>query len=170
MDHNGSMNIRLLDDSDAAAASVVVNAAAAWYAEIVPGYSGVEMDPAEWIAEGRRLAWYGAFDDGVLVGVMGLEYVDDVALFRHAYVLPSHQRSGVGSMLQQKLMADLRPVSRVLIGTYAANYKARRLLARTGFVLVADSQAELRRYWNIPDDRLSTSVVYEMAISDATTG
>ena len=34
-----------------------------------------------------------------LVGVMGVQFVEDVALIRHAYVVPEHQRSGIGSSL-----------------------------------------------------------------------
>ena len=45
------------------------------------------------------MTWYGAFAGDRLVGVVGSEYVDDVALLRHAYVLPEWQRRGVGAAL-----------------------------------------------------------------------
>ena len=106
-----------------------------------------------------------ALDGGRLVGVMGLEYVREVALLRHAYVLPAEQRSGVAQAIQSRIMADLRPVERVLVGTYAANHKARGVLERGGFRLVDDSEAELRRYWDIPEDRLTSSVVYELMMA-----
>ena len=40
-------------------------------------------------------------EQGALIGVMGLQDVQDVAQIRHAYALPGRQRSGVGSALHQ---------------------------------------------------------------------
>ena len=57
------------------------------------------------------MTWYGALVQGALVGVIGLEYVRDAALLRHAYVLPEHQRSGVGSVLGQHLEQQVQGVS-----------------------------------------------------------
>jgi RimJ/RimL family protein N-acetyltransferase len=157
------LDIRLIDSEHGLEAVDVINAAAAWYAEFLPPgeFDGNEMNLEHWLAEGHRLTWYGAFRGEALVGVMGLEHVQDVALFRHAYVLPSEQRSGVAAALQARLVSDLRPVERVLVGTYVANHKARGALEKGGFRLVADSEAELRRYWDIPEHRLASSLVYE---------
>ncbi len=158
------LDIRRIDSTCGPEAVEVINTAAAWYAEFLPPgeFDGIEMDLEQWLAEGRRLTWYGAFRDGRLLGVMGLEYVREVALFRHAYVLPSEQRSGVAAALQARITEDLRPVERVLVGTYAANHKARGVLEKGGYRLVEDSEAELRRYWDIPEHRLASSVVYEL--------
>lgn len=160
------LDIKLIDFDHGPAAVDVINAAAAWYAEFLPPgeFDGTEMDLEHWLAEGRRLRWYGAFRGDRLVGVMGLEHVQDVALFRHAYVLPSEQRSGVAAALQARLTSDLGPVDRVLVGTYAANHKARGVLEKGGYRLVEDSEAELRRYWDIPEARMASSVVYEMTM------
>jgi GNAT superfamily N-acetyltransferase len=119
------------------------------------------MTPELWDAEAQRMVWFGAFASGTLVGVMGLEYVRDVALLRHAYVLPDRQRQGIGTRLRTYLETQVQGVSRILVGTYAANYKARRMLEDAGYRLVADSAAALREYYSIPEDRLQTSVVYE---------
>jgi GNAT superfamily N-acetyltransferase len=153
------MLVRTLDSTDAEAAVNVINEAAAWYAEFLSDdlFDGKEMDIEEWLEEGKRLTWYGAFDGERMVGVMGLEYVAEVALFRHAYVQPDRQRSGVAQLLLDRLTADLRAVERVLVGTYAANHKARGILEKTGYRLVEDSAAELRRYWDIPEHRLVSS-------------
>ena len=108
------------------------------------------------------MTWYGAEgSDGALFGVMGLEYVGDVALLRHAYVSPRAQRQGVDSRLRAHLEAEARGVERIVVGTYAANYKARGVLEKSGYALCADSEAILRRYYAIPEDRLRSSVVYE---------
>ena len=91
----------------------------------------------------------------------GLEYVRDVALLRHAYVLPEMQRQGVGSHLLYHLEAQVQGVRRILVGTYAGNYKARHALDKAGYHLSADSEAVLRTYYGIPEDRLRSSVTYE---------
>ena len=102
--------------------------------------------------------------DRVLVAVMGLEYVRDAALLRHAYVLPEDQRSGIGALLREHLEREVRGVSRVVVGTYAANYRARGALEKAGYRLSADSEVVLRAYYSIPEDRLQASVTYEKRV------
>jgi GNAT superfamily N-acetyltransferase len=82
---------------------------------------------------------------------------------RHGYVLPEHQRRGVGGTL----LAHLEHVSsapRVIVGTYAANYKARASLEKAGYRLCADSAAVLARYYDLPPDRARASVAYERSL------
>ncbi len=158
--------IRSLAPADRDAALAVINVAARWYREFLPREElhEPEMTPAGWEAEARRMTWYGAFVRGTLVGVMGLEYVRDAALLRHAYVLPPHQRRGIGARLREHLEAEARGVRRIIVGTYAGNYKARAALEKAGYRLSADSEALLRAYYAIPEDRLKSSVTYERAI------
>ncbi len=52
-------------------------------------------------------------------------------------------------------------VDRIIVGTYAANFKARNALDKAGYQPSPDSEAVLRRYYDIPEDRLQTSVTYE---------
>ncbi|MEK7837261.1 MAG: GNAT family N-acetyltransferase [candidate division NC10 bacterium] len=156
--------IRPLTLADRDAAVAVINTAARWYRDFLPPEEvhDPEMTPAQWEAEGRRLTWYGAFvGAATLVGVMALEYVRDVALLRHAYVLPEHQHARIGSRLQAHLEAEVRGVRRIIVGTYAGNYKARSALEKAGYRLSADPEAVLRAYYVIPEDRLRTSVTYE---------
>ena len=87
-----------------------------------------------------------------------------VVLLRHAYVLPAYQRRGVASMLHDYVERQITGVGQVVVGTYAANYKARRLLEKSGYRLSSDSEAVLRRYYEIPEDRLQSSVTYEKVI------
>jgi GNAT superfamily N-acetyltransferase len=110
------------------------------------------------------MTWYGAFVDDRLVAVMGLEARGDAALVRHGYVLPEHQRRGVGGML----LAHLEGVAgtpRMIIGTYAANYKARARLEKAGYRLCTDSPAVLARYYELPADRARASVAYEKSLA-----
>lgn len=155
--------IRSLTLKDRDAALTVINTTARWYREFVPAAElhDPEMTPAAWDAEAQRMTWWGAFFGELLAGVMGLEYVRDVALLRHAYVLPAHQRQGVGSHLLGHLEAQVQGVPRILVGTYAGNYKARQALEKAGYQLSADSEAVLRTYYGIPEDRLRSSVTYE---------
>jgi N-acetylglutamate synthase-like GNAT family acetyltransferase len=55
------------------------------------------------IAHGVR--FWGFEQDGELLGVMGLQDVEDVTLIRHAYVRTSHHRRGIGG----RLLNELRP-------------------------------------------------------------
>ena len=141
----------------------VVNTAAEWYAEFL---APSEVDEPEmtldgWAEETRRMTWYGAFDGVDLVGVMGLEYVGGAVLLRHAYVLPDRQRQGIAAMLHNHLEGEVDGVDGIIVGTYAANYKARAALEEAGYQPSPDSEAVLRRYYDIPEDRLKSSVTYE---------
>lgn len=158
--------IRPLTTADRDAALVVINTAARWYREFLPAEDvhDPEMTPGQWEAEARRMTWYGAFNCGALVGVMGLEAVRDAVLLRHAYVLPGHQRRGIGSRLRDHLEGEVRGARRIFVGTYRGNYKARGALERAGYRLSPDSEAVLRAYYSIPEDRLKASVTYEKAV------
>src|SRR6185437_6405459 len=105
------------------------------------------------------VAFWGCYADGALIGVMGLQQLDDVDLIRHAYVLPSSQGRGVGG----ELLSHLRRLSkrRMLVGTWAAAEWAIRFYRRNGFQLVSAERktALLKTYWAIPDRQIETSVV-----------
>ena len=163
------VTIRTLTAADRGAAVDVINAAARWYGDFLPPEElhDPEMTAVQWDEETRRLAWYGGFLDGVLVAVMGLEYSRDAALLRHAYILPQHQHHGIGLRLAEHLEGVARRegvalgIRRIIVGTYARNYKARGALEKAGYRLSEDSAAILREYYTIPEDRLRASVTYE---------
>jgi RimJ/RimL family protein N-acetyltransferase len=159
---SSSIDVRELDHIDREAAVAVINSAAEWYSEFLPPeeFAGPEMTAGDWDAEAERMTWYGAFEAGELIGVMGAEPVRDVVLMRHAYVLPSSQRSGIGSMLLRHAESNTA-IERIIIGTYSANNKARNALEQAGYRLSADPEAVLREYYDIPEDRLQSSVTYE---------
>ena len=157
------LTIRRLTSGDRRQAVEVINAAAAWYREFLPpeDLHDPEMDETAWEAEAERMTWWGASVAGELVGVMGSEPIRGVVLMRHAYVLPRYQRQGIASALLRHVEERLPPTARIVIGTYAANYKARGILEKAGYHLSEDSEAVLRAYYRIPEDRLVTSVTYE---------
>lgn len=162
MDKTG-VTVRALRPGDGPAAVSVINTAAEWYQEFLPPaeMQEPEMTLESWREEARRMTWYGAFDGGDLVGVMGLEYSGDAALLRHAYVLPDRQRQGIAAMLQASLERQVDGVAKIIIGTYADNYKARAALKKAGYRPSPDPEGVLRRYYDIPEDRIQSSLTYE---------
>ena len=105
------------------------------------------------------VVFWGYEADGGLLGVMGIQPVDDVELIRHAYVAPGRQRGGVGRALLEHLIA--RATRPILVGTWAAAEWAIAFYRRHGFEEVGrERTAELlRTYWTIPDRQIETSVV-----------
>ena len=105
------------------------------------------------------IVFWGYEEDGILMGVMGIQPVRDVTLIRHAYVRTNAQKKGVGS----RLLAHLRELTKapVLIGTWADAVWAIRFYERHGFRRVSDEEKDrlLKRYWNIPERQVETSVV-----------
>ena len=149
------------DDLDRVLA--IINEAATAYRGIIPEdrWKDPYMPPeelAEEIAAGIDFDGYEIAGAG-LVGVMGVQMVEDVALIRHAYVATGHQRSGIGSALLAGLRA--RVGCPILIGTWAAADWAVDFYRRHGFELVPTPKKStlLRRYWTVPERQIETSVV-----------
>ena len=98
-------------------------------------------------------------DDGQILGVMGIQELQDVTLIRHAYVRTSAQRGGI----EGKLLSYLRNLARnpLLIGTWADAKWAIGFYEKYGFTLVSREEKErlLRKYWSIPERQIETSVV-----------
>jgi len=103
--------------------------------------------------------FWGYEKDGDLIGVMGIQHVQDVTLMRHAYVRTARQHQGVG----EKLLSELRRQSDrpILIGTWADAVWAVRFYEKHGFRLVSPEEKErlLKKYWSIPERQGETSVV-----------
>src|SRR4026208_1485461 len=79
-------------------------------------------------------------EQGEIMGVMGIQYKDDVTLIRHAYVRSVYRNKGIGS----KLLAHLASIANtpVLIGTWAAATWAIRFYEKHGFHLLSKSETE----------------------------
>ena len=140
----------------------IVNEAAQRYRGVIPAdcwhdpYFSADYLAGE-TAAGVRFFGHDAGDG--LLGVMGVQDVDDVTLIRHAYVLPRAQRGGIGSALLRSLLATTdKPV---LIGTWADARWAVAFYEKHGFarVSVDEKTRLLRRYWDIPERQVETSVV-----------
>jgi N-acetylglutamate synthase-like GNAT family acetyltransferase len=103
--------------------------------------------------------FWGLEQDGRLLGVMGLQDIEDVTLIRHAYVRTTHRRCGIGG----RLLNDLRSKATrpLLVGTWVAADWAINFYRRHGFEMVPREQVPvlLRRYWSVPERQIETSVV-----------
>jgi GNAT superfamily N-acetyltransferase len=105
------------------------------------------------------VAFWGYEEEGRLLGVMGLQQVQDVTLIRHSYVRAARRNQGIGGKLLSHLKAQTdRPL---LVGTWAAVGWAIRFYERHGFRLVSSEEKNrlLKKYWSIPDRQVETSVV-----------
>jgi GNAT superfamily N-acetyltransferase len=107
--------------------------------------------------------FHGLMENDVLVAVMGIQHVNDVTLIRHAYVLTNYQRRGIGEKLLKHLLS-LAGTAEVLVGTWEAAKWAVRFYQKNGFRLVTHKEKDelLRRYWNIPERQIETSVVLKL--------
>ena len=154
--------IRLCRADEFALIYSIINEAAGAYQGIIPHDRWKEpYMPEEELQEEMQagVTFWGYEKDGKLVGVMGIQPVQDVTLIRHAYVRPADQGQGIGGML---LAALRRQTTRpLLIGTWADAAWAIRFYEKHGFRLVSPEEKErlLRQYWSIPERQIATSVV-----------
>ena len=111
----------------------------------------------------KGVEFYGWRENGSLIAVMGIQPIDDVTLIRHAYVLTSHQRKGIGEKLLNYLL-NLAQTSTVYVGTWEAAPWAIQFYRKHGFELVSTEEKNklLQTYWNIPERQIETSVVLEI--------
>jgi GNAT superfamily N-acetyltransferase len=155
--------IRPSDDDDFATIYSIINDAAQAYQGVIPPDRWHEpyMSQDELRHEIREgIVFWGYYEEeGQLLGVMGIQNVQDVTLIRHAYVRPTRQNQGIGG----KLLSALRRQTRrpILIGTWAAAVWAIRFYEKHGFRLVSSQEKErlLKKYWSIPERQIETSVV-----------
>lgn len=138
----------------------VINEAARAYEGVIPEdcYRRPYMPMEELRGEMSSATFYGYWKDDELVGVMGIQPFSDVTLIRHSYVLPEHQREGIGSALLSHLLC-IAPTTRVLVGTWRDAGWAIRFYRKHGFELLSDKDRLLRKYWDIPERQVETSVV-----------
>ncbi len=156
------VHIRSSADTDRAAILAIINDAAAAYRGVIPAdrwhdpYMSADELNQE-IHDG--VAFWVAEQGGSVVGVMGIQDKRDVTLVRHAYVVRTTQRSGVGTKLLRHVESLVdKPI---LIGTWAAASWAIDFYRRNGFNLVSTEEKDrlLRTYWSIPARQVETSVV-----------
>jgi GNAT superfamily N-acetyltransferase len=154
--------IRRCNDADFETIYEIINDAAMAYEGVIP--SDAWADPYMSREELRRdiadgIVFWGCAMDGELVGVMGIQDMQDVTLIRHSYVSTAKRNQGIGGKLLSHLR-DLTPRP-ILVGTWADAAWAVRFYEHHGFRLVSPEAKNrlLRRYWTVPERQIETSVV-----------
>jgi N-acetylglutamate synthase-like GNAT family acetyltransferase len=154
--------IRKCEDRDLDALFEIINDAAQAYRGVIPADRWHEPYMAK--EELRReiqkgVEFWEYEEEGKLLGVMGLQDVQDVTLIRHAYVRTNCRRRGVGGKLLRFLSAQTEKP--VLIGTWAAAIWAVAFYEKHGFIRVTEREKNflLKKYWTIPERQVETSVV-----------
>jgi len=154
--------IRPCTDADFETIFSIINEAAEAYRSVIPADRWHEpYMPREELRHeiDGGVRFWGWEEDGELVGVMGIQDVQDVTLIRHAYVRTAQRNKGIGG----KLLCELRKLTSrpVLMGTWAAASWAIRFYEKHGFRLVTPEEKNrlLKKYWSIPERQVETSVV-----------
>ena len=143
----------------------IINDAAKKYKGIIPDDCWHEpyMSEQELIDEfNDEVRMYGYHDNNKLIGVIGIQEVQDIILIRHAYTLTSYQNKGTGSaMLEYLLKKNQNP--RLLVGTWKNAEWAIRFYKKFGFIIHTKEQSTLllKKYWKIPSKQIKNSVVLE---------
>jgi N-acetylglutamate synthase-like GNAT family acetyltransferase len=154
--------IRPCEERDIEIIYEIINDAAQAYRGIIPTDRWKEpyMSKDELRHEiDEGVTFWGYIENGELLGVMGMQDIEDVTLMRHAYVRTVRRRQGIGGRLLSELLKKTRHP--ILIGTWAAAVWAVRFYETHGFCLVSPEEKDrlLKRYWSIPERQIETSVV-----------
>ena len=143
----------------------VINDAALKYKGVIPESCWKEpyMSKQELIREfDNEVRIFGYKKNNMLVGIMGIQDIEDVTLIRHAYTLSNFQGIGIGKSLLQYLFR-INKKSRMLVGTWEDATWAIRFYIKNDFVLHTRKQTNrlLERYWQVPLKQMENSVVLE---------
>lgn len=154
--------IRKYNESEINIIHEIINDASTAYKGYIPPdrwkepYMSIEELNHE-INEG--VIFYVYEEDGTIIGVMGIQDVSDVKLIRHAYVRTTKRKGGIGTKLLRYLIDDQEKP--ILIGTWKDAVWAIDFYLKNGFWLVSEQEKDhlLKKYWNIPERQVETSVV-----------
>ncbi len=157
--------IRNLIKTDLQAIFMVVNNASVVYKGKIPSDRWKEpYMPVEELKKEIRsgVQFYGYLENNILIAVMGIQLVNDVTLIRHAYTLTTHQQKGIGEKLLNHLLG-LAQNDWILVGTWENAPWAIKFYGKHGFKLLSRQETNklLKRYWNIPERQIETSIVLE---------
>src|SRR5659263_588821 len=140
----------------------IINDAAQAYKGVIPAEYWKEpyMSQNELRGElDEGIELWGYEEEGELVGVMGIQHTQNVALIRHAYVCTSRQNQGIGG----KLLSFLKKLTEepILIATWSNALWAIRFYEKHGFRLVSREEGNRlqRKYWSSPEVKINASVV-----------
>ena len=152
--------IRKLSLKDADTIYEIINQAAHAYENVIPDdcFHEPYMPKEELHHEMKSMIFFGWEEKGKLTGVMGFQPIKETTLLRHAYVLPDYQGKGIGT----KLLNHLRRITKtkyLLVGTWVDATWAIDFYKKHGFEFMADKDTLLKKYWDISQRQVETSVV-----------
>jgi GNAT superfamily N-acetyltransferase len=138
----------------------VINEAVRAYRGVIPEecYHEPYMSKEELHREIVNMTFFGWEQGGKNIGVIGIQTVKDITLVRHTYVLPECQRKGIGTKLINQVK-QMTKTKRLLVGTWADSTWAIQFYRKHGFELMPEKDELLRKYWNVPQRQIETSVV-----------
>ena len=143
----------------------VINDASLKYKGVIPDNCWQEpyMSEQELIDEfNNKVNMFAYHKNNKLIGVIGVQKVEDVILIRHAYTLSSYQSKGVGSALLEYLLKKNNN-SRLLVGTWKNATWAIKFYRKFDFILHTKEETTvlLKKYWKISIKQIKNSVVLE---------
>ena len=143
----------------------IINEAALKYKGVIPDDCWHEpyMLEKELINEfNNGVQMFGYTKNDKLVGVMGIQEVENATLIRHAYVLTSNQGMGIGKLLLKHLF-KIRESSLLYVGTWKQATWAIKFYENFGFISHTRKQTVylLKKYWNVSSKQIENSTVLE---------
>jgi N-acetylglutamate synthase-like GNAT family acetyltransferase len=154
--------IRKCEEKDFEAVYSVINDAAQAYKGVIPAdrFKEPYLSREELRHEIEQgVVFWGYEENNQLIGVMGIQPVQDVTLIRHAYVRTKRRNQGIGGKLLSALLGRTdRPV---LIGTWKDATWAITFYQKHGFKPLSTQQTDrlLRKYFSLNERQIQTSIV-----------
>ena len=141
----------------------VINDAALIYKGIIPDncWHNPYMSKQKLMIEFTKgVRMFGYVKNNKLVGVMGIQELNNITLIRHAYTLTHYQGTGVGGSLL-KYLFEINQSTCLLVGTWREAAWAIQFYEKFGFVLQTKKRTFqlLKKYWKISSNQIDNSVV-----------
>jgi GNAT superfamily N-acetyltransferase len=165
-----SGTVRHCSDIDREEILSVINEAARAYGSVLAldVYHEPQMTMQELQQEIKRGVFFLAYvENRDMLGVMGYEFIEGVALIRHAYTRTKSQSRGIGTLLLKRIeeiIVNSRKAKKIIIGTYTLASWAIRFYEKHGYRKSNNPQEILRKYYDIPEIQQVNSLTLEKPV------